>query len=83
MGATNDISPCPVPWLKLRAAETGGGRKSVRVPRTEVCCMSELVPGVVTLLIPYVQKAGLREGRRPVRASVRLCEVRLSEPHPS
>ena len=55
----------------------------MRVPRTEVCCMSELVPGVVTLLIPYVQKAGLREGRRPVRATVSLCEVRPSEPHPS
>ena len=48
-----------------------------------VRCMSELVPGVVTLLIPYVQKAGLREGDRPVRATVSFCEVRPSEPHPS
>lgn len=48
-----------------------------------VHCMSELVPGVVILLIPYVQKASLREGERPVRAIVSFCEVRPSEPRPS
>lgn len=48
-----------------------------------VYCMSELVPGVVILLIPYMQKASLREGEGPVRATVSFCEVRPSEPRPS
>ena len=45
-------------------------------------CTGKDVLGPVTALISYVQKAGLREGERPVGATVSIYEPRLSEPHP-